>query len=84
MKRIALLPVATLLLFSGCSKLTKENYDKVKSGMMYEEVVKLIGKPDNCSEAFSVTSCVWKSSETEVQATFIANTLTIITGNDLK
>ena len=84
MKRTALLLVATLLLLGGCSRLTKENYDKVESGMKYEEVVKLIGKPDRCSEAIGVTSCVWKSGETEVQATFIGNKLTIITGSDLK
>lgn len=84
MKRTALLLAGALLLLGGCSKLNKENYDKVKSGMIYEEVVRFIGKPDECNEGFGMTSCVWKEGKTEVAATFIADKLTIITGSGLK
>lgn len=41
---ILLIVLATLLI--GCSKLNKENYDKLKVGMGYEEVVAILGKPD--------------------------------------
>ena len=30
----------------GCSKLNRENYDKIKVGMDYQEVVSIIGEPD--------------------------------------
>ena len=84
MRKSYLLLAAALLLLSGCNKLTKENYDKVKSGMMYDDVVNILGKPTNCSEAIGITSCEWKSGESEVQINFISNKVTLMTGENLK
>ena len=84
MKKSYLLLAAALLLLSGCNKLTKENYDKIKSGMMYDEVVQIIGKPTNCSEAIGISSCTWKHGESEVNVNFIANKVTLMSGDNLK
>jgi hypothetical protein len=50
MKKIslALLSLASAVLITGCgpsSKITKENYDKVKEGMTRAEVVSILGEP---------------------------------------
>jgi hypothetical protein len=42
--------VMAVMLFTGCSKLTKENYDQVKVGMTKDQVIELLGKPGDKSE----------------------------------
>jgi len=51
-RMIVLLVMLAMLL--GCSKLTVDNYEKIKTGVEYSEVVRIIGKPDSCSEALFV------------------------------
>jgi hypothetical protein len=78
-----LLLAASLLLLSGCSKVTKENYDKIKTGMLYDEVVQLIGKPKECSEALGISSCEWKNGKAKVDIKFISNQVTFFSGDHL-
>ncbi len=82
-KSILILPLF-LLLLTGCNKLTKENYDKIKSGMQYDEVVRLIGDPTECSEAIGLSNCEWKDGDTEVNINFINNKVTITSASGLK
>ena len=84
MSKIYLILTVTLLFLSGCSKLTKENYDKVKTGMYYKDVVQLIGKPEECSDAFGLSSCKWKNGDAVVNISFISNQVTLISGRQLK
>lgn len=84
MKRTLLVAAAAMLLLGGCNKLTKANYDKVKTGMQYDEVVRLIGDPESCSEAIGLMSCEWKSGDAEVAVSFIGNKVTLVTGSGLK
>ena len=79
-----LILTAALILLSGCSKLTKENYDKIKTGMEYNEVVSLIGKPEGCSEALGLSRCKWKSGGATVKISFISNQVTLVSGKQLK
>jgi hypothetical protein len=47
--------VIMVLLLTGCgvsnTKVTKENYDKLKTGMTYEQVTEIMGKADTNSES---------------------------------
>ena len=64
----------SLLALTGCSKVSKENYDKIKIGMSYEEVVGVLGKPDTCEEPIMKTkSCMWGSSEKQIKIKFAAD-----------
>ena len=84
MKRTVLALLGTAMLLGGCSKLTKENYDKIRTGMHYDEVVTLIGKPENCSEAIGLSVCEWKNGDSTVTVNFIANKVTLRTASNLK
>jgi hypothetical protein len=85
MKKASLLILlAVLLLATGCNKLTMENYDRLRLGMEYTEVVSLLGKPDNCSEAMGVRSCVWGGEKKNITVLFLGETATFFTHTGLK
>jgi hypothetical protein len=76
--RIAVLAICifSILALAGCSKVNKENYDKIKIGMSYEDAVKVLGKPDTCDESVLKTkSCIWGSSEKQVNIKFVADSV---------
>ena len=76
MKRSKKLIVMALLLsvvLSGCSKLDRENYDKIKVGMDYEQVVSIIGDPDKCDAAMGSKNCVWGNEFKNITIKFIAD-----------
>lgn len=57
--------VAICLMAIGCSKINKENYDKIEVGMTYDEVTAILGAPDEAKDVIGTKSCVWgKASET--------------------
>jgi hypothetical protein len=59
--------------FAGCSKVSKENYDKLKLGMAYEQVVEILGKPDSCSEKLGTKTCRWGGEQKYISVAFIAS-----------
>ncbi|MCK4502930.1 MAG: DUF3862 domain-containing protein, partial [Desulfuromonadales bacterium] len=61
MSKLYIAIVVLIFLLSGCNKVTKENYDKIKMGMSYNEVVQLIGTPEGCLEALGISSCAWEN-----------------------
>ena len=73
------LVVLTICLFSilalaGCSKVSKENYEKIKIGMSYEEVIGVLGKPDSCEDPVLKTkNCMWGSSDKQIKIKFVGD-----------
>ena len=73
------LVVLSICMFSvlsivGCNKVSIENYDKIKIGMSYEEVVGVLGKPDTCEDPVLKTkSCMWGSSDKQIKIKFVAD-----------
>ena len=84
MKKRYLIIAALILLLNGCSKVTKKNYDKIESGMSYEEVVKLIGEPKGCAETLGISNCEWKDDDAKIVITFISDQVTVKIGEGLK
>lgn len=61
------------LLLTGCSKLNKENYDKLEMGMSLQEIEAVLGSHDNCSSALGTQSCLWgKENGTYIKVSFVA------------
>lgn len=74
MKQIKLLMVLTLMfgmIFLGCSKLTQENYKKIEVGMEYEQVVGILGNPENCDAALGTKKCIWGNDTKHITIAFI-------------
>ena len=79
---IFLVTLATLL--SGCSKLTQKNYDRLKMGMEYKEVVSILGKPDNCSDALVAKSCMWGNEKKNITVNFIGDKIILYSSKSIK
>jgi len=74
----------SLLLATGCGTLTRENYNKLKVGMDYSEVVSILGNPDNCSEVLGAKSCIWGKEEKNITVAFLADKTMIFTSTGIK
>lgn len=72
---ICLVPMFILL---GCSKISQENYDKLKVGMDYDEVLKILGKPDNCESILNMKNCIWEESSKSITIKIAANKVVFI------
>lgn len=79
-----LLACSLLALLLGCSKLTMENYAKLKVGLGYDEVVEILGKPDHCSEALLVRSCVWGDEKKNITVNFVAGKVVLFASKNLR
>jgi hypothetical protein len=84
MKTRTLLGLALLLALLGCSKLTMDNYNKITVGMSYDEVVKLIGKPDKCDDAMGLRTCTWGDESRSVHVNFVGDKVLLFSSSNLK
>lgn len=84
MKRLLISLILAATILGGCSKLTMENYGKLKMGLTYEAVVKILGKPDNCSEALFVRSCVWGNDTKNITVNFVGNKVVLFTSRNIR
>jgi len=76
--------LTALLFFAGCSKITKENYDKLKVGMEYSEVAALLGDPDSCTQALAAKSCIWGDEAKNIKVNFLADKTVIFSSTGIK
>lgn len=54
----------------ACSKVTKENYQRLQIGMSYREVVALLGKPIRKAEIIDKVQYTWQDKEKVVKIKF--------------
>lgn len=82
---LRILGVAALALaLAACTKLTVENYDRIKVGMSYDEVKRLLGEPARCSDLMTVRSCTWGNESRHVQVNFIADQVVLFSSSNLR
>lgn len=72
-----------VLVAGGCSKITQENYGKIKVGMEYGTVVEIIGDPANCSSVFNATKCTWGNATRSIDISFVAEKVVFFSGKGL-
>jgi len=61
------------LLLVGCSKITQANYDKIEMGMTYQEVVDILGPPDEMQDVMGAKNCVWGKDPKVIDIKFIGD-----------
>ena len=82
MKKIILL--IGVLLLAACSQLSVENYDKIKTGMTYEEVKKILGAPTKCSDIIGVKHCTWGDDKRHIDVNFLGDQVLIFSAENIR
>ncbi len=75
---------ALAILLGGCSKLNKKNYERLKVGMAYDEVVVILGKPDSCSDALFAKDCTWGDERKNITVNFVGNKVILYRSKNIK
>jgi hypothetical protein len=79
-----ILLVVSLLVFLGCSKVNKENYDSLRVGMSYDAVVAILGKPNSCDSMGEASSCVWGNVSKNIKVRFLADRAVLINAQGIQ
>jgi hypothetical protein len=79
-----MLSLALCFLVVSCSNLSQENYEKIKVGMSYPEVEKILGSNPKCNSAVGVKTCTWGSEEKHVKVQFVADKVVMYSSKGLK
>lgn len=84
MQARSVVAITLLLAMLGCSKLTLENYSRIEPGMAYEEVVRLIGNPEQCDDVMGVRNCRWGDETRSVNVSFVGGKVLLFASSNLK
>jgi len=76
--------IVIVLCLAACNRLTMENYDKLKAGMSYDEVIAIIGSPTKCSEALGIKICTWGDDQRFINVNFVGNKAVLTTADNLR
>jgi hypothetical protein len=82
--RALLTALVMLLAVAACSRLTAENYAKLKIGMSYEETKGILGSPDRCSDALGVKSCIWGNEARNIRVNFVGEKIILFTAENVR
>jgi outer membrane protein assembly factor BamE (lipoprotein component of BamABCDE complex) len=83
-KNTLLAASATLFLLAGCSKLTAENYAKVKTGMEFKEVTGILGTPERCDDIVGFKSCTWGDAKSNVTVRFAGDKVILHSAENIR
>jgi len=79
-----LLSLALCFLFVSCGNLSQENYQKIKAGMSYQEVEKILGSGPSCDTTLGVKTCTWGTAEKHVKVEFVGDKVVMHSAKGLK
>ncbi len=82
--RCAVLLVASLVLAACSSKISLENYGKLRTGQSYDEVKQILGDPARCDEALGIRTCVWGDEQRGISVNFVAGQVMLLSAKNLK
>lgn len=83
-RRCAALLGGVLLVAAGCTKLTPENFAKVKFGMPYAEVIAILGEPTGCDAVLAIKSCRWTDDARKVSIQFVGEQVVMSSAENLR
>ena len=66
------------LLMAGCSRVNKENYEKLSFGMEYTAAVEILGEPDHCEDLFNTRSCTWGDEKKNISVKVVAGKIVFL------
>jgi len=82
LRRMAL--VVPICLLTACSKITAENYAKLKAGMEYREVTGILGNPASCDDVVGFKSCRWGDEKSRITVRFAGDAVIMHSAENLR
>ena len=78
------LVIAAGLAVAACSKVSAENYAKIKAGMDYKDVTAAIGNPASCSDTAGFKVCKWGDEKSGITVRFAADKVVMHSSDNIK
>lgn len=76
--------LAGSVLVACSSKVSLENYGKLRTGQSYEDVTKILGDPARCDEILGIRTCVWGDEQRGISVNFVAGQVMLLSAKNLK
>ena len=76
--------LAGSVLVACSSKVSLENYGKLRTGQSYEDVTKILGDPARCDEVLGIRTCVWGDEQRGISVNFVAGQVMLLSTKNLK
>ncbi len=76
--------LAGSVLVACSSKVSLENYGKLRTGQSYEDVAKILGDPARCDEVLGIRTCVWGDEQRGISVNFVAGQVMLLSAKNLK
>ena len=73
-----------LVLIACSSKISLDNYNKLKAGQTYEEVKQILGEPARCDEVIGIRTCQWGEEQRGISVNFVAGQVILLSARNLK
>lgn len=83
LRGITVVAAAAILLLTGCSKVSQRNFEKIETGMTYDEVKALIGAPTSCETLFTMQQCVWEDGKKKIDIKLLNDQVVMFSSNNL-
>ncbi len=83
LRRLAAL-LAAGLLASACSKVTAENYAKLRVGLTYQETAAILGSPAGCSDTAGFKTCKWGDDNASITVRFAADRVVLTSSENIR
>jgi len=85
MRRSLPLFLVALFALAACgSKVSMENYNRLKTGQSYDEIVAVLGEPAACDEVLGVRQCQWGDAQRNIKIGFVGSKALTMAANNLK
>jgi len=68
----------------ACGKVSMENYQRLKVGQSYDEIVAVVGQPARCDELLGVRQCQWGDDDRYIRVGFVAGAALTLSAHNLK
>jgi hypothetical protein len=75
--------ILILFVVAACSRVTMDNYNKIKGGMTYDEVMNILGSPNKCNDVIGLKSCVWGDEKKSITVGFVGDKVIIFSANNI-
>lgn len=81
--RLATLAISGVLLCACGSRVSLDNYNKLKTGQSYSEVKAILGEATNCDELLGIRTCAWGDEKRGINANFVADKVLLLLAHNL-